>query len=51
MNEIISDIEALCYDKQAVDKMRSKIVEFKYKLNQLSPLSHPVNKIYYKFNF
>lgn len=43
MDEIISDIEALCYDKNAVDKMRIKIVELKNKLNKLSPLSQQVN--------
>lgn len=42
MDEIISDIEALCYDKDAIDKMRSKIVELKQKLNKLSPLSQQV---------
>lgn len=43
MDEIISDIEALCYDKDSVDKMRLKIVELKNKLNKLSPLSQQVN--------
>lgn len=43
MDEIILDIEALCYDKDAVNKMRLKIVELKNKLNKLSPLSQQVN--------
>lgn len=42
LNEIISDTEALCYDKGAADKMRLKIVELKNKLNKLSPLSQQV---------
>jgi len=42
MDEIISDIEALCYDKDAVNKMRLKIVELENKLNKLSPLSQQV---------
>lgn len=45
MEEIVLDIEALCYDKNAVNKMLSKIVEIKHKLNKLSPLSQQVNKI------
>lgn len=49
MNELISDIEALCYDKSAVDKMRLKIVELKNKLNKLSPLSQQVNIIHKYF--
>lgn len=44
MEEIVLDIEALCNDKDAVDKMQSKIIEIKYKLNKLSPLSEQVNK-------
>lgn len=44
MDEIISDIEALCYDKDAVNKMRLKIVELENKLNKLSPLSQQVIK-------
>ncbi|VVC26815.1 Hypothetical protein CINCED_3A012694 [Cinara cedri] len=43
MDEIISDIEALCYDKDAVDKMQLKSVELKNKLNKLSPLSQQQN--------
>lgn len=43
MDEIISDIEALCCDKDAVNKMRLKIVELEKKLNKLSPLSQQVN--------
>jgi len=43
MDEIISDIEALCCDKDAVNKMRLKIVELENKLNKLSPLSQQVN--------
>ncbi|XP_022178731.1 dystrophin, isoforms A/C/F/G/H-like isoform X1 [Myzus persicae] len=43
MDEIISDIEALCCDKDAVDKMRLKIVELENKLNKLSPLSQQQN--------
>ncbi|XP_050057098.1 dystrophin, isoforms A/C/F/G/H isoform X3 [Aphis gossypii] len=43
MDEIILDIEALCYDKDAVNKMRLKIVELKNKLNKLSPLSQQQN--------
>lgn len=46
MDEIISDIEALCYDKDSVNKMRLKIVELKNKLNKLSPLSQQVNMIH-----
>lgn len=49
MDEIVSDIEALCYDKNAVHKMRLKIVELKNKLNKLSPLSQQVNNIIYIF--
>lgn len=45
LEEIVLDIEALCYDKDAVNKMQSKIVEIKHKLNKLSPLSQQVNKI------
>ncbi|XP_026807467.1 dystrophin-like [Rhopalosiphum maidis] len=43
MDEITSDIEALCCDKDAVNKMRLKIVELKNKLNKLSPLSQQQN--------
>lgn len=43
MDELISDIEALCYDEGAVNKMRLKITELKNKLNKLSPLSQQVN--------
>ncbi|XP_050442847.1 dystrophin-like isoform X2 [Adelges cooleyi] len=39
MEEIVSDVETLCYDKNAVDKMRSKISILQKKLNKLSPLS------------
>lgn len=49
MEEIVLDIEALCYDKDAVNKMQSKIVEIKHKLNKLSPLSQQVNKILLTF--
>lgn len=49
MDEVISDIEALCYNKEAVSKMRLKIVELNNKLNKLSPLSQPVNIIQLKF--
>lgn len=45
MDELISDIEALCYDESAVDKMRLRIAELKNKLNKLSPLSQQVNII------
>jgi len=43
MDELISDIEALCYDEKAISKMRLKIVELKNKLNKLSPLSQQQN--------
>jgi len=45
LDEIILDIEALCYDKDAVNKMRMKIVELENKLNKLSPLSQQVNSM------
>lgn len=51
MDEVISDIEALCYNKDAVSKMRLKIVELNNKLNKLSPLSQPVNIIHFPFLF
>jgi len=43
LDEIVLDIEALCCDKDAVNKMRLKIVELENKLNKLSPLSQQVN--------
>lgn len=43
LDEIISDIESLCNNKNAVNKMKLKIVELKNKLNKLSPLSQQVN--------
>lgn len=49
MEEIILDIDTLCYDKDAVNKMQSKITELKSKLNKLSPLSQQVNKILFTF--
>lgn len=49
MDEVILDIEALCYNKDAVGKMRLKIVELNNKLNKLSPLSQPVNIIHFVF--
>lgn len=45
MDEIISDFEALCYNKDAVNKMQLKIIDLKNKLNKLSPLSQQVNII------
>jgi len=50
MDELISDFEALCYDKESVSKMKSKIVELKKKLNKLSPLSQQVNILYIYFH-
>lgn len=49
MDELISDIEALCYDEKTVSKMRLKIIELKNKLNKLSPLSQQVNILYIFF--
>lgn len=49
MDEIISDFEALCYDKDAVNKMQLKIIDLKNKLNKLSPLSQQVNIIQTSF--
>ncbi|XP_025206146.1 dystrophin, isoforms A/C/F/G/H-like [Melanaphis sacchari] len=43
MNEIIDDTEALCCDKDAINKMKLKIIELENKLNKLSPLSQQEN--------
>lgn len=45
MDEVMSDIEALCYNNDAIDKMRLTIFQLKNKLNKLSPLSQQVSLI------